>query len=139
MAHIHPGIFASVWNGGGDMDLAIVHDRLANAMILFSAIAGLWGIVGGIRRQSMSGNYWGIIAVAELLFLAQALVGVTLWLGGDRPARGVHILYGVVALLSLPAYYVMSKGRDDPRAVWVYGLLFFFLVGITLRAMTTAL
>jgi hypothetical protein len=120
------------------MDLALVHDRLANAMILFSVIAGLWGIVGGIRRREMSGNYWGIIAVAELLYLAQAIVGLTLWLGGDRPARGVHILYGVVAILSLPAYYAISKGRDDSRAVWAYGLLFFFLVAITLRAITTA-
>lgn len=116
----------------------MVHDRLANAMILYSAVAGAWGIVGGLRRQSMSGSYWGIIAIAEVLFLAQALVGVALWLGGDRPARGVHVLYGVVAILSLPAFYAMSKGRDDSRAVWTYGLLFFFLVAITLRAMTTA-
>jgi hypothetical protein len=120
------------------MDLSLVHDRLANAMILYSLIAGGWGLIAGIRRQSMSGNYWGIIAVAEVLFLAQAIVGLTLWLGGDRPARGVHVLYGVVAILSLPAYYAMSKGRDDTRAVWTYGLLFFFLVAIALRAMTTA-
>jgi hypothetical protein len=44
----------------------------------------------------------------------------------------------VVAILSLPAYYAISKGRDDSRAVWAYGLLFFFLVAITLRAITTA-
>lgn len=120
------------------MDLSLVHDRLANAMILYSVIAGGWGLIAGLRRRSMSGNYWGIIAVAEVLFLAQAIVGFTLWLGGDRPARGVHVLYGVVAILSLPAYYAMSKGRDDTRAVWTYGLLFFFLVAIALRAMTTA-
>jgi hypothetical protein len=120
------------------MDLSMVHERLATAMILYSVVAGVWGIVGGLRRQTMSGNYWGIIAVAEVLFVVQALVGITLWLGGDRPARGVHILYGVVANLSLPAYYAMSKGRDDSRAVSTYGLLFFFLVAITLRAMTTA-
>jgi hypothetical protein len=120
------------------MDLISLHERLATAMILYSVIAGAWGIIGGLRRRPMSGNYWGIIAVAELLYLAQAVIGVTLWLGGARPARGVHILYGVVALLSLPAFYAMSKGRDDARAVWAYGLLFFFLVAITLRAMTTA-
>jgi len=120
------------------MDLSLIHDRLANAMLLFSIIAGLWGFVGGLRRQSMSGNYWGIIAVAELLYLAQGLVGVILWLGGDRPARSVHILYGVVAVLSIPAFYFTSKGRDDQRTVWIYSLLFFFLVAITLRAMTTA-
>jgi hypothetical protein len=120
------------------MDLVSVHDRLANAMILYSIVAGLWGIIGGLRRRPMSGNYWGIIAIAELLFLGQALIGLTLWLGGDRPARGVHILYGVVAILSLPAYYAMSKGRDDSRAVLIYGLIFFFLVAIMLRAITTA-
>ena len=120
------------------MDLSLIHDRLANAVLLFSVIAGLWGFVGGLRRQSMSGNYWGIIAVAELLYLAQGLVGLILWLAGDRPARGGHILYGVVAVLSLPAFYFMSRGREDQRAVWIYSLLFFFLVAISLRAMTTA-
>jgi hypothetical protein len=116
----------------------MVHARLANAMILYSVVAGVWGIVSGLRRQSVSGSYWGIIAVAEVLFVAQALVGITLWFGGEQPARWVHILYGVVAILSLPAFYAMSKGRDDPRASSTYGLLFFFLVAIALRAMTTA-
>jgi hypothetical protein len=120
------------------MDLVLVHDRLATAMILYSVVAGLWGIIGGIRHRSMSGNYWGIIAVAEVLYLGQAILGFTLWLGGDRPGRSVHILYGIVAILSLPAFYAMSKGRDDRRAVWAYGLLFFFIVAITLRAIVTA-
>lgn len=120
------------------MDLSMVHERLANAVVLYSAIAGIWGIVGGIRRQTVSASYWGIIAIAELLYLAQAVIGLALWLGGDRPARGVHILYGVVTVLSLPGFYAISKGRDDSRATWTYGLLFFFLVAIALRAVTTA-
>jgi len=43
-----------------------------------------------------------------------------------------------VAAITLPAYYAYSKGQDDRRAAFTYGLICLFLVGIVLRAATTA-
>jgi hypothetical protein len=119
------------------MPLSVIHGRLGDAMLIFSLIAAAWGLASGLRKQPMSGNYWGILACAELLFTAQALIGVLLWLSGERPGRGIHLLYGAVAVLTLPAYYVIGGGRDDRRAVWIYALLCLFLAGIGLRAATT--
>ncbi len=119
------------------MTLPFLHDRLAQAMLLFTAIAGVWGLVLAVRRRPVDGTYWGVLASAELLFLAQALVGVALWLGGARPPRMVHLLYGTVAAITLPGYYVLSRGRDDRRAALSYGLLCLFLLGITLRSIGT--
>lgn len=122
------------------MTLTLIHANLANTSLLFAVIAGIWGIVLRIRDRGIDGNYWGILAVGELLFLGQALIGAYLWLSGARPGRmGIHILYGVVLVIGLPAYYFISRGRDDKNAALAYGLLCLFLAAITLRATTTGL
>ena len=120
------------------MSLSEIHDRLATSMLLFLAVAGLWGIGSSLLKHGMSGSYWGILAVGELLILAQAITGIVLWLEGARPARGIHLLYGAVALLALPGYYAYSRGQDDPRTARSFGLICLFLVGISLRAISTA-
>lgn len=120
------------------MTLTAIHDRLAIAMLIFSVVAALWGIVLYLRKRGVDGNYWGILATGELLFLAQGIVGTVLWIQGLRPGRGVHLLYGALAVLTLPAYYVLSGGRDDRRAAIGYGLIMLFLMGISLRAIGTA-
>lgn len=120
------------------MNLSVLHGNLANSVLLFMVIAGVWGIVTRFRNQSISGNYWGILAVGELLILGQGILGSYLWLIGERPGRmGVHILYGVVAVISLPAYYAITKGRDDKYTSLAYGFLCLFLAAISLRAVAT--
>ena len=120
------------------MPLTAIHERLATSMLLFLAVAGIWGLGSAALKRGMTGSYWGMLAIGELLIVAQAITGVVLWLDGARPARGIHILYGVVALLTLPGYFAYSKGQDDPRTARSFGLICLFLVGISLRAMSTA-
>jgi hypothetical protein len=119
------------------MDLSEIHARLATSFILFMVIAGAWSLVAAVRRQGVSGTAFGIFAIGELLALAQGAVGVALVLAGDRPARGVHWLYGVTVFLTLPAYYSISKGRDDRTASLVYGGLCLFLAVAGYRAIIT--
>lgn len=119
--------------------MLLIHQRLATSMLLFLAVAGLWGLFSYVFRRGVSSSYWGILAVGELLVLAQVIAGVVLWLSGERPGRGIHLLYGVVAAITLPGYYAYSKGEDDRRRALNYGLLCLFLVGITFRAIDTAL
>lgn len=107
-------------------------------MLLFLAVAGLWGLAIYLLRRGVSSSYWGILAIGELLILAQAIIGVALWIDGARPARAIHLLYGVVAAIALPGYYAYSKGQDDRRRALNYGLICLFLVGISLRAIGTA-
>jgi hypothetical protein len=118
----------------------MIHANLANTSLLFAFIAGVWGIGLRFRKRGVDGNYWGILAVGELLFLGQSLLGAYLWISGARPGRmGIHILYGVVLVIGLPAYYAITKGRDDQDAALAYGFLCLFLAAITLRATATGL
>jgi hypothetical protein len=122
------------------MTLTMIHANLANTSLLFAGIAGIWGIALRLRNKGIDGNYWGILAVGELLFLGQALLGAYLWISGARPGRmGIHVLYGVVLIIGLPAYYAITKGRDDKNTALAYGLLCIFLAAITLRATATGL
>jgi hypothetical protein len=116
----------------------VIHANLANTAFLFSLIAGIWGVVTYIRGRGVGGSYWGILAIAEILFVAEGIMGGLLWLGGARPLRpAIHILYGAVAILTLPFYYALSKGREDRAAALIYGVLCLFLTGISLRSMVT--
>ncbi len=120
------------------MVLTFIHANLANTVMLFMLIAGTWGVVLHFRKQGIGGNYWGILAVGELLVLAQGALGGILWVGGARPGQlGVHILYGAISVLALPAYYAFTKGRDDRNAALAYSLLCLFLTAIGLRAAAT--
>jgi hypothetical protein len=111
---------------------------MSTAVILYAFIAGLWGLLNYLRKRAVDGGYWGILAVAEILFLAQGVLGAILYFTGARPGRGIHILYGVVMAISIPAYYSYSKGRDDRRAMFNYALICIFLAGIGFRAVGTA-
>jgi CDP-diglyceride synthetase len=119
------------------MNLADFHAALARSFMLFMLIAAAWNAVAAMRRQPVSGSTWGILAIGEILAIVQGVVGVTLFLGGAQPGRSLHWLYGVTALLTLPAYYGLSRGRDDRTASWVYAGLCLFLFFIGYRAGVT--
>jgi len=114
--------------------VALFHERLAGTVVMFTVLAGVWGVVAALRRRPVEAGYWGIIAVGEILILAQGILGLLLYIGGERPGRGIHILYGAITALALPALYAITRGRDDARAQWSYALLFFLLSAVATAA-----
>ena len=91
-----------------------------------------------VNNNGITGSYWGILAVGEILIVAQLVVGVILWIVSPGRAPLIHVLYGIVAGISIPGYYAYTRGRDDRRASLTYGLICLFLVGISFRAIGTA-
>lgn len=123
------------------MSLSQIHGAVGNACLLFSLIIagyGLWRYARG-GATAVDASFWGVLAAGELLFVAQAVIGVVLLLAGLRPARlFVHVLYGVVLAIMLPGVYATTRGRDTRREALIYALVGLFLAGISLRAMSTA-
>lgn len=118
------------------MDL--IHGRLANTVMLYCLIIGAWGLWRFFRKQGVSSSYWGSVVIAELLVLIQGGLGIWLYAVGEAPARGaVHVLYGVVCAISLPAVYVYTRGRDERREMLLYGIVAIFVGVISIRAMLT--
>ena len=121
------------------MTLTDVHATLANACLLFSLIIAGYGFLLYFRRRGIDSNFWGTLAAGELLFVAQGVLGIILFAGGLRPARTlVHILYGIVLVITIPGTYAVTRGRDTRREVLIYAIIGLFLAGIALRAMFTA-
>lgn len=120
-------------------ELSTIHRSLSTALLLFTGISGAWGLVIYGRGRGVSPSYWGILACLELLALAQGLVGGVMLLAGEQPARLVHILYGIVSVVTLPGAYAFTRGRDDRQATLTYALICLFLLGVSLRAASTGL
>jgi hypothetical protein len=110
-------------------------------MVVFAAIAGVWGVVDYFRHRDVSPNYWGVIVVGNLAALAQGAIGALLALQGrgeTLPRAWVHILYGIVLILWIPLIQFFNRNRAGRYETLMCGLVSLFEAGIALRAMTTA-
>lgn len=115
-----------------------LHGVIANSAVLFFLLLGLWGLFRAIRKQGVDGSYMGALVIGELIFVAQAAMGVILALGGNAPGRGiVHYIYGAFALVALPGLFAYTRGDDSNTAQWYYALMTLFLFGVATRAIST--
>jgi len=120
------------------MSITFIHGRLANTVILYCLALSLWAFWRFFRKQKVDSSYWGALVIGEILILIQGALGAYMWLfTALRPARGLHLLYGIVSFLTSPAVYAFTRGRDDRRDMLIYGASMLFLFGISLRALTT--
>ena len=121
------------------MTITDLHGRISNIALLFFFILSLWGFFRFFRKQGLDSSYWGALAIGEGIILIQSLLGVYLWIIGARPARGIHILYGLVALAIIPTVYTYTKGQDSRADILVYSSTTLFTVGLLFRAMSTGM
>jgi len=120
------------------MSLAFVHNRLAISILLYAIILCVWGFWMYIRKKDVSGSYFGALIIAELLILGQAALGTSLYVIGLQAERGgMHILYGVVGALGIPAVFAITKGRNDRKTLLVYSAVLLFSAVIFIRSMAT--
>ncbi len=119
-----------------------IHGALSNTAWLFFLALGLWGLFRAVRGQSVDGSYMGAAVIGQIIFIVQTILGFALWLGGgdaNIARAGIHMLYGLFALVFLPFIYLsVLKGDTSNRAQWVLSFTTFFLFGIALRSISTA-
>lgn len=124
------------------MPLTVVHDRIADAAAIFVAALAIWALIWRIRSRPLDGNWYGAAVVGELLIAAQCIIGVILYfqgLGASLPRPFMHILYGIVAVITLPAAYgYLGQLKDEGAKSLGMAFICFFLWGIVLRASSVA-
>lgn len=122
------------------MSFVQIHFGLSTACLIFSLLLSGMSFWALYKKQGVTPTLWGVLVTGEVLFLVQAAIGVVLMLSGGVPARGgVHFLYGIALIVALPAAYAFTRGRESKQELLVYGMLGLFLVGVSFRAIDTAL
>lgn len=118
--------------------LTLIHARLLITILLFFGALSIWGFANYLRGSDVTGAYKGALAIGELLVIAEFLVGLAIFIGGARPYRpSIHILYGIVAVITVPGAFAYTRGRDGRWEQLIYVTVCLFLCGIVLRGLTT--
>jgi hypothetical protein len=92
--------------------LQVVHQRFALALIIFAAALGLWGTFEFLARRAVSGGFRSSFLLMAVLTAAQDLAGLALFLGGRPPHYLLHVVYGIFAIIFLPAVFIWA-GRGS--------------------------
>jgi heme A synthase len=118
--------------------MAEIHRLIANALILYYALLGVWGLFLAIRRAPFDGAYRGALIIGVVIGVVQAVVGIVLLLTGPpRLPSDLHYLYGASVIVTLPLVHQFIGRRGFSRTL-AYGLASLFMVGLVLRAISTA-
>ena len=123
------------------MSIIEVHARLANTAIFYTAIMAIWGLWRYFRKMEIDSSYFGALAIAEILFVIQGLLGAYIYISGiGHLSRAfMHILYGVITVLAIPAIFAYTRGESSRRVQLIYGIALLFQVGILFRSMATGI
>jgi hypothetical protein len=115
-----------------------LHEGLGTTSLYYFLILTVWGYVRFFRNKGIDSTYWGMLAIAEILILAECLIGGYLWVGGYRPQRSIHVLYGLIIPLMIPGAYLYTKGRGAKAEILIYSTAAIITVGLIIRAIYTA-
>jgi hypothetical protein len=104
---------------------------------------GLWALFLRLRSRPLDGNWFGAALIGELILVTQLLLGGYLYyfvgLGGALPRPFMHILYGIVSVITLPAAQsYFGQLEDEKVKALAMAAACFFLWGIVLRASQVA-
>jgi hypothetical protein len=120
------------------MTLGEIHGRLGTTGLYFMILMALWGLFRYFRKEGVNSNYWGALAIGEILIVVQGLLGAYLWIIGERPERSLHVLCGIAAARVFPGVYAYTKGNEERRSILVYGVALLVSVLLIMRAISTA-
>jgi heme A synthase len=114
-----------------------LHQGFARAFLIYSALMGIWGIALFLMKRNPSGGYLGALVLDEGLAVLQGVVGIVVRTQGHPPHDVLHYLYGIVAVVTLPAAYFLSDEGTSRRDSLYFGIAGLFLVGVAIRGAVT--
>lgn len=92
--------------------------------VLVIAVNGLAFVAGGLylwRRREPHRPYTHLLALGQVLLVAQAAVGLILLSDDRRAPDRLHYLYGALALGAVLSPWIYAPGEPRKRLAWFVG------------------
>ena len=124
------------WTNPSTLARRITQVGLQTIAALLAALLA-WALICALRGQ-VGRRYLAGLWVAQLLIIAQCALGLILLVGAPRPGLPLHIVYGAVAALCLPAALRYNRGRGGRWEALIFAAACLFLLGVLARAYQTA-
>lgn len=119
------------------LHLFALHSRLQTTLTILFTILMLWGLVAALRGNA-GPIYLALLWIAEWLAVAQALIGLVLFVAFGFPFHmAMHLIYGLLAVTLLPAAMLYARSRSGRHAALVYAFVSLLLMVVTMRAYET--
>ncbi|HVL99104.1 MAG TPA: hypothetical protein VM324_07415 [Egibacteraceae bacterium] len=124
------------------MNLTAIHGYMLGFAVIGSwLIIGFWALALRFTRYEETPTFWRAVSIAQLLLVAQVIVGVVLLVLGRMPGPEggmgtllFHLSYGLFSplVVLVVAHAWARSGRFDPHAIFAFvGLVNF---GLMVRA-----
>ena len=117
-----------------------VHKYVGFFVVALFALGWVWGLIAWIAKRDPGERFWVWVAVAQIASGVQALIGIVVFLSGDRAPTILHYAYGVFPIIALGIAHAIARRSDFRDRPWVpFAWVAFICFGLTLRAVMTGL
>jgi len=93
-----------------------LHARFALAEALFALLLAVWGTYQYFRSKAVSGGFRSAYLLLCGLTAVQGLLGLGNLLLGAHLQNGLHLVYGIFAVIFLPGLYFYSASGRPSKA-----------------------
>ncbi|MEO1644433.1 MAG: hypothetical protein AAFR67_04555 [Chloroflexota bacterium] len=111
------------------------HNILFNMQTLYGFAIGVYAAWLGARDQSLSGNFFGTVAVYAILNIVTLAIGTFLIFGDYSIESGgrtfIYVLYMLYLIVILPGIFSVMQGRDDKSAAITFGAAAMFNAAVS--------
>ena len=117
-----------------------LHRIVGFAVVGIFSIGWLFGIVLWISKRRAGDWFWRWLAAAQVLAIAQALLGVLLLLLGRRVPTWLHVVYGLGPIVIFAIGHLLAREEAFRERPWApFAFASFICFGLSLRALMTGL
>lgn len=116
-----------------------LHANLLFTILLVFSSLMLWALIAALLRRPLGQLFHSGMTIGFLLVLSQCILGVIMLLRGLLPLRPeLHILYAIIALVTVPVAHSSAREREPRAQALVYATACLFLCVIVLRDVAMA-
>ena len=101
--------------------MLVAHRIVAVAVLAVTTISALWAWFVYLRRRPASQLLAHLLALAQIVLVAQVGLGLLLLSDHRRAAHKLHYAYGTLALAAVLAPWLYAPGEPRRRLAWFGG------------------